>query len=236
MANLERSAKTGSVELPACRLTVVNRPIGTLTLDPKNPRLHSHRQIRQIAHSIEAFGFNVPILVDGQLKVIAGHGRVFACRHLGWTEIPTICLDHLSEAQKQAFMIAENRLTETSVWDERLLAGMFKELSVLDLDFSLEATGFEMGEIDMQIESLTEVPHGDDDPADLIPAETLQPAVTRVGDLWLLGRHRVYCGSALEPVAYAALMDGEQGAMVFADSPYNVAIDGHASGRGHIRH
>ena len=81
MANLERSAKTGSVELPACRLTVVNRPIGTLTLDPKNPRLHSHQQIRQIAHSIEAFGFNVPVLVDGQLKVIAGHGRVFACRH-----------------------------------------------------------------------------------------------------------------------------------------------------------
>src|ERR1700730_1251318 len=128
-----------------------------------------------------------------------------ACSHVG-TSVDgdsDDSLDHLSEAQKQAFMIAENRLTETSVWDERLLAGLFKELSVPDLDFSLEATGFEMGAIDMQIESLTEVPDGDDDPADLIPAETLQPAVSRVGDLWLLGRHRVYCGSALEPVAYA---------------------------------
>ena len=91
--------------------------------------------MRQIARSIESFGFNVPVLVDGQLRVIAGHGRVMACQLLGWTEVPTICLDHLSEAQAKAFMIADNRLTENSVWDDRLLAEQLKELSILDLDF-----------------------------------------------------------------------------------------------------
>jgi ParB-like chromosome segregation protein Spo0J len=157
---------------------------------PRNPRAHSPTQVRQIARSIESFGFNVPVLVDGQLRVIAGHGRVMACQLLGWTEVPTICLDHLSEAQAKAFMIADNRLTENSVWDDRLLAEQLKELSILDLDFSLETTGFEMGEIDLRIEGLT--PEVDrDDPADMLPDPQGGPPVTRPGDLWLLGPHRV---------------------------------------------
>jgi hypothetical protein len=142
--------------------------------------------VRQIARSIESFGFNVPVLVDGQLKVIAGHGRVMACQLLGWREVPTICLDHLNEAQAKAFMIADNRLTENSEWDARLLAEQLKELSTMELDFSLEATGFEMGEIDLHIEGLTPEPERDD-PADMLPEVQTGPAVTRPGDVWLLG-------------------------------------------------
>ena len=205
------------------RLAIVHQPIADLELNPRNPRTHSPRQIRQIARSIEAFGFNVPVMVDAKRKVIAGHGRIMACKLLGWTEVPTISLEHLSEAQAKAFMIADNRLTENSVWDDRLLAEQLKELSVLDLDFSLEATGFEIGEIDLRIEGLTS--QGSDiEAADDLSVVPIGPAVTRAGDLWLLGEHRVLCGSALDPAAYVTLMGRERAAMVFADPPYNVAI------------
>src|SRR5271155_386244 len=135
-------------------VALVYRPLAELKCDPRNPRAHSPRQIRQIARSIAAFGFNVPVLVDAQLKVIAGHGRVLAARALELDEVPTIRLEHLNAAQARALMIADNRLTENSAWDERLLAEQLQELSVLDLDFSLEATGFEMGDIDLRIEGL----------------------------------------------------------------------------------
>jgi DNA modification methylase len=219
----------------AVRIGITYRAVNQLKLDPKNPRVHSRRQIRQIARSMEAFGFNVPILVDADLKVIAGHGRVLASRELGLSEIPTISLDHLSEAQAKAFMIADNRLTETSVWNDQLLAEQLKELSVLDLDFSLDATGFEMGEIDLRIEGLTTPADEGDDPADILPPSSNIP-VSRAGDLWQLGRHRVCCGNALDPRTCALLMDGERAAVVFTDPPYNGKIDGHASGLGAVRH
>ena len=130
-------------------------PVASLKLNPRNPRLHSRRQIRQIARSIDAFGFNVPILVDAEQNVVAGHGRVLASRELGWTEVPTICLDHLTEAQRRAFMIADNRLTEISTWDDRLLAEQVKQLSLCNLDFELDVIGFDVGEIDLRIEGLT---------------------------------------------------------------------------------
>ena len=111
-------------------IRIVFRQIVELELDPRNPRAHSSGQVRQIARSIEAFGFNVPVLIDAKRKVIAGHGRIMACKLLGWSEVPTIALEHLSEAQAKAFMIADNRLTENSVWDDRLLAEQLKELCV----------------------------------------------------------------------------------------------------------
>ncbi len=112
----------GTRNRPPERITITYRALKDLELNPNNPRFHSARQIRQIARSIEAFGFNVPVLVDGKGRVIAGHGRIMACRLLGWREVPTVALEHLSEAQAKAFMIADNRLTENSVWDDRLLA------------------------------------------------------------------------------------------------------------------
>ena len=147
--------KTSKAPLP--RLAITNEPIEHLKLDANNPRLHSRTQIKQIARSIESFGYNVPVLVDAELNVVAGHGRLLACRHLGWSEVPTIRLEHLDAAQRRAFMIADNRLNENSTWDDRLLAQQLKELSVLDLDFALETTGFDMGEIDLRIESLNAI-------------------------------------------------------------------------------
>jgi len=123
-------------------LEVVYRPVGELKLNPANARRHSKKPIRQIANSIKTFGFNVPILIDRDGNVIAGHGRLLACRELGWAEVPTLCLDHLTPAQTRAFMIADNRLTEIASWDGKLLAEQLKELPLLDLDFSIEVTGF----------------------------------------------------------------------------------------------
>ena len=136
------------------KLAVDDVPIGQLKPDPRNARVHSKKQIRQIAKSIASFGFNVPVLVGANLNVIAGHGRVLAAKQLGLTEVPTIRLDHLTEVQRRAFMIADNRLTEIAVWDDRLLAEQLKELASVDLDFDIEATGFDLGEIDFRIESL----------------------------------------------------------------------------------
>jgi ParB-like chromosome segregation protein Spo0J len=142
-------------------LSIKYLPASRLKPDPKNPRLHSEKQVQQIARSIEAFGFNVPLLVDAEMQVVAGHGRLQACQLLGITEVPTISLEHLTEAQARAFMIADNRLTENATWDDRLLAQQFKDLSEVELDFSLEATGFEMGEIDVMVENLAPATEGE---------------------------------------------------------------------------
>lgn len=218
------------------RITVVYRPVHALTLDCSNPRQHSRRQVRQIARSIQAFGFNVPILVDANLKVIAGHGRVLACRELGLTEAPTICLDHLSDAQKRAFMIADNRLTENSLWDDKLLAEQLQQLSVLDLNFSLDATGFEIAEIDLRISRLGDDEADRTDQSDVLPPADDGPPVSRLGDLWLLERHRIICGNSTKSRTYTNLMERGEAAVAFADPPYNVQIDGHASGLGSIHH
>jgi DNA modification methylase len=217
-------------------LNIVYRRIDELKPDPANPRRHSKQQIRKIADSIQAFGFNVPVLIDREKNVVAGHGRLLACGELGWSEVPTLCLDHLTPAQARAFRIADNRLTEISEWDDRLLAEQLKELSVLGLDFNIEVTGFEMGEIDFRIASLEGLSEADDDPADALPDTPAGPRVCNLGDLWILGRHRVLCDSALDRHAFATLFGDEHAAMVFTDPPYNVPIDGHASGLGAVHH
>jgi DNA modification methylase len=219
------------------RLAVTYRRVDELNLDPANPRVHSKKQIRRLVRNIKVLGFNVPILIDRHGNVIAGHGRLLACCELGITEVPTICLEHLAPAQARAFAIADNRLAEIATWDDKLLAEHFRDLSVLDLDFSIELTGFEIGEIDLRIASLEEeAPDPADDPADVVPELPERPPVSKQGDSWLLGPHRVGCGDALDPADFAALMGEERAAMVFADPPYNVPIEGHASGLGAIHH
>jgi hypothetical protein len=120
--------------------------------------------------------------------------------------VPTLCLDHLTPAQARAFMIADNRLTEISSWDARLLAEQLKDLSLHGLDFNIEVIGFEMGEIDLRIASLEDVPEQDDDPADALPEPPTGSPVSKIGDLWLLDRHRVLCGSALDAATFRALL------------------------------
>ena len=217
-------------------LEIISRPRAELKPDPANPRQHSKKQIQQIAESIRAFGFNVPILVDRDGHVIAGHGRLLACRELGMDEVPTLCLEHLTPAQARAFRIADNKLTENATWDDRLLAEQLRDLSLSGLDFDIEVTGFEMGEIDLRIASLEETPAAGSEPADILPEISAALPVSKIGDLWLLGRHRVLCGNALDPEAFTALMGQERATMVFTDPPYNVPIEGHASGLGTIHH
>jgi DNA modification methylase len=205
----------------------------SLKPDPRNPRIHTDKQVRQIAQSIESFGFNVPLLIDDQQQVIAGHGRLLAARKLGWDTVPAIRLSHLSESQRMAFLIADNRLTENSSWDERMLGEQLKILSELELDFDLEAIGFEVPEIDLLIDGLNTVPQAD--PDDRLP-EMSESAVSVLGDLWQLGKHRVLCGNSLVAASYERLMDGAKADLVITDPPYNVVIDGHATGLGKIHH
>src|SRR5271169_6043939 len=135
-------------------LKIEQLPLDKLRLDPRNPRHHSDLQIGQIARGIQTFGFNVPISVDSSNNVLAGHGRALAAKKLGWRVVPAVRLTHLTAAQARAFGIADNRLTENSTWDDRLLGEVFRDLAAVDLDFSLEVTGFSVGEIDLQIEGL----------------------------------------------------------------------------------
>ena len=147
-ADIERKAKPAGAEP---RIAVCWRGIDTLTPDPGNARLHSARQVGRIADSIEAFGFNVPVLIDADGRIVAGHGRVLAARRLGLAEVPTIALDHLTEGGRRAFMIADNRLAELASWDGKRLGEELGALMSLDLDFDLSATGFEVGEIELGI-------------------------------------------------------------------------------------
>ncbi len=218
------------------RLTIQQRQIDTLRLDLRNPREHSKKQIAQIAESIRAFGFNVPVLIDDDNKIIAGHGRVLACQLLDISEVPTICLSHLSPEQVRAFIIADNKLTENATWNEILLGEQLKSLSEIDLNFSLEATGFEMGEIDVLIEGISQPgARAQDDPADVLPDQS-EILVSAPGDWWQLGKHRVLCGNALEPASYDRLMSQQLAAVVFTDPRYNVPVDGHASQLGKKQH
>jgi DNA modification methylase len=198
-----------------------------------NPRKHSRAQIRAIARSIEAFGFNAPILLDRSRQIIAGHGRYEAAKLSGHTQVPVIFLDHLTETQAKAYMLADNKLTDRSGWDDAKAAVQLKELSDLVLDFDIEAIGFELPELDLRIQSLDA--SDATDRADEFEAAT-GPAVSMAGDLWLLGPHRLYCGNALDISAYVTLMETEKAAAVFTDPPYNVKIDGHVSGNGSITH
>jgi DNA modification methylase len=218
-------------------LSLVYLPIDRLHADPRNPRKHPHQQLRKLAASIEASGFVTPVLIDGAGAIVAGHARVLAAQQRGMTEVPTICLDHLSKAQIRAFMIAENRLAELAERDERLLGEALRDLAEVDLDFSIEATGFDMTEIDLRIDALDEDgAKTAGDAADKMPPHKSGPSITQTGDLWLLGSHRVLCGSALNEDNYPVLLEGRKVATVITDPPYNVKIAGNVSGLGAVQH
>jgi DNA modification methylase len=200
---------------------------------PNNARTHSKKQIRQIVNSIAQFGFCNPVLVDDAKQIIAGHGRVEAAKLLGIDAVPTVRLSHLNDADKRAYVLADNKLAEKAGWDRELLAIELQGLIELDVD--IELTGFEMAEIDLLFEEAREA-NGASGPEDTVPEPSPAPAVSQTGDLWLLGSHRLLCGDARDPAAYAQLLAGAQAEFVFTDPPYNVAIDGHVCGLGRVRH
>jgi DNA modification methylase len=208
---------------------------GDLKPYPRNARTHSKKQIRQIADSIRTFGWTNPVLIDAEGGIIAGHGRVEAAKLLGLDVVPTLLIDHLSDAQKRAYILADNKLAENAGWDPEVLALELQALCNLDLDFDLEVTGFQTAEIDLVIESLD---GAEDDPAtDAVPEDDPDaPPISRPGDLWRLGEHRLLCGDATIPEALDRLLGAEVADMVFVDPPYNVAIDGNVCGLGSVRH
>ena len=189
----------------AARISVRWLPVESLTPDPGNARVHGPRQIARIADSIAAFGFNVPILIDGAGAVLAGHGRVLAARRLGLSEVPTIALEHLSEAERRAFMIADNRLSELASWDDRRLGVELKALKSLDLDFSLAATGFELDEIELKVDPGIKSGGGRAPGKRPAAASPKASPVAQPGDEWTLGPHRLLCGNEIRSTTLSAV-------------------------------
>lgn len=216
-------------------LQVETISVSALKPYPRNARTHSKKQIRQIADSMREFGWTNPILIDDQCGVIAGHGRLDAANLLGLTEVPVIRLTDMTEAQKRAYVIADNKLAENAGWDRAVLAIEIQGLIQIDPLFDIEMTGFVMGEIDVLIGE--QAVAADRAAADRQPEIDLnRPLVTGLGDLWMLGRHRLLCGDATKPESFSRLLGGEKARMIFTDPPYNVRIDGHVCGLGSVKH
>jgi hypothetical protein len=185
----------------------------------KNARTHTLRQIKQIASSIEEFGFTNPVLLDESNRILAGHGRVEVAKRLGMTQVPAIPITHLNETQKRAYVLADNQLAAKAGWDKDILKLELQNL--IHLDFDVELTGFEAGEIDIILgDSL-----GGSADEDTVPAVQAGQEVTKPGDLWRLGDHALLCDDATDPEAYLRLLDGERAGFVITDPPYNVQID-----------
>jgi DNA modification methylase len=176
--------------------------------------------VAQIAASIKEFGFTNPVLIDADSGIIAGHGRVMAARKLGLVDIPCIRLGHLTEAQKRAYVIADNKLALNSGWDNEMLLVEFAELE--DLGFDLDLTGFVQEEIDALKPEVVQEGLTDEDAVPEVPVEP----TTKLGDVYILGRHRLMCGDSTSLDAVNKLMDGNAVDMVFTDPPYNVAFNG----------
>lgn len=213
---------------------IVIRDIATLKPYARNARTHSKKQLNQIAKSIQRFGFTNPVLVSDDLEIIAGHGRVAAAKLIGMTSVPTLALSHLSEAERRAYVLADNKLALNAGWDSEILALELQGL--VDLGFEVELTGFSIAEVDSIIELAGDAnPKTRDAKADQVPA-LADVAITRMGDIWQLGRHQLLCGDARSSEDLATLMAGKTADMVFTDPPYNVAINGHVSGLGNTKH
>lgn len=212
---------------------VVVREIASLKPSPRNARTHSKKQIRQLSRSIERFGFTNPVLISDTCEILAGHGRVEAAKLLGMTSVPTIALSHLNEAERRAYVLADNKLALNAGWDRELLALELQTL--VELNFDVDVIGFETAEIDFLIEEVGEADPTGRDVVDTVPVIT-GVAVSRPGDLWALGRHRLLCGDTRAAGDMDRLMHGEVADLVFTDPPYNCKVDGNVCGLGKVRH
>lgn len=217
------------------KLSILYQKVHALKPRPNNPRTHSDKQIKQLKSCITRFDFTNPVLVDDNNNIIAGHGRLLAAKELGFTEVPTVRLSGMSEAEIRAYVIADNKLAENAGWDEKLLGIEFQYLAELDIDFDVSITGFELPEIDAFIDKLSldgEEQDPADEPEELLPDK----AVTKPGDVWIIGNHRLICGDSLKEETYGRLLGNERAQMVFCDAPYNVPINGNVGGLGKIQH
>ena len=213
-------------------LEIKEIPIDRVIPYKNNPRVHDKKQIELLKNSITEFSFTNPIILDENDELLAGHGRLMAAKKLGLKTIPSIRVDYLDEAQKKAYRIADNQLTLRGEWDNDLLGIEFKELA--ELEFDLSVTGFEPSEIDLTIEGLDS--EEEDDGSNEIPEMNQETPIARLGDLWQLGKHRIYCGDSTQQDSYDALLKDKRVNMVFTDPPYNVSVKKHVCGLGKIQH
>lgn len=211
-------------------LVVEYVPINQLKPYAGNPRIHSRQQIRQITRSLTKFGFITPVLVDEDYQIIAGHGRLLAAKELGLNVAPCICINHLSEVEKRAYLLADNKLCENAGWDPSLLRVELEYLSQIDID--IELTGFSIPEID---ELLTLGNSGESE-VPIPETPTPESTVTRPDDVWQLGPHRLICGDCRERQVLERLTGHRKARLVITDPPYNVRINGHAGGLGRVQH
>lgn len=222
-------------ELNQNSLSIVYQALADLKPRAANPRTHSKKQVAQIANAIRRFGFTNPVLVDDANGIIAGHGRVEAAKTVGLDQVPTVRLSAMSEAEVRAYVIADNRLAENAGWDRTLLGLELQYLTDLEIDFDVTVTGFDLPEIDLLIGELS-VSADSDDPADAVFEVTAGPAISRPGDIWQIGSHRLICGDSTQLEIYQQLLGTARAQMVFTDPPYNVPIAGHVGGLGAIQH
>lgn len=201
--------------------------------NPRNARRHSQKQLHQIAASIREFGFNSIVVVDEDGVILVGHGRVEGARLAGLAAVPVLRVGHLSSEQKTAFALADNKIALNSDWEMDQLRVLWRELVGADINFDVEVTGFGTAEIDLLVDGEGE--RGSADRSDAVPP-VAEEAVSRPGDLWALGEHRLLCGDACDAACYADLLGDERARLVFTDPPYNVPIEGHVSGLGAVKH
>ena len=211
---------------------VVERPIHELKPHEKNARTHSKRQIEQIAKSIKRFGFVNPVLLDKDGNILAGHGRIEAAKSLGLSTVPTLDIGLMSDADRRAYIVADNRLAELAGWDNELLGLELEAILEAMPDFDIGAIGFDDGELDALLSAGDDAAEDDQIPE----VEAGKRAVTKPGDMWQLGNHRIMCGDARDQAALDLLMNGEVAQMIFTDPPYNVKVDGHICGMGSVKH
>jgi len=211
---------------------IVDRPPGDLKPWPSNPRTHSEKQLVKLKASIQKFGFTAPVLTDEAGMILSGHGRVQAAIELGLATIPTRVISGLSEVNKRAYVLADNKLALLSKWDDNLLKAEIKLL--IQDEFDIETTGFSTAEIDIMFDNDAE--SVESDPDELQPEDVAEEVVSQDGDLWRLGNHLLLCGNALDTDCYKIVMQDGLAQMVITDPPYNVPITGHVCGKGKIIH
>ena len=235
MSQPKTRARSADSEMLFARLgPITYRRPADLVAYKRNARKHPERQLVALEASIRQFGFNAPVLVAVDGEIIAGHARVEAAKRVGLDEIPTISADHLSPAQVKAYRLADNRLPELATWDMDALIVELEEIIALD-EIQVESMGWSSAEMDSLFSQAEPDAKLAADPADQQPSPPIN-AVAKPGDLWLLGRHRLLCGSALEASSWDLLLNGGAAAMIFTDPPYNVPITGHVSGLGKVQH
>ncbi len=216
---------------PIMPLTVEYLLITALRPRERNARTHPKKQISKIAAAIERFGFVTPVLIDSNNGIVAGHGRVEAAKKLGMEKVPTVRIEHLSDVDLSAYVLADNQLATLAGWDKEILRIELQDLIAVGYEIDATITGFDMADIDIILEET-----GAKDKPEKIPAPADGPSVCRPGDLWIIGDHRLYCGDATDPESYQRLLDQRRAQMVFIDPPYNVPVKGHVSGLGKVQH